>query len=194
MMRIYFVTSNPVKLLIAIEVLNKYNIQATQFKLNLKELQTLDVKEVALDKAKQAMEIIKQPFIVSDDGFYINALGGFPGALLKHIKAKISDEKLIKLLKGEKDRTAEFVNVIVFGDPKLKSFKIFTTVTKGHITKAPKGNRKIGWSIEKIFIPEDQNKTTAQLTEKEWIIYWKKYKENLHYNKLGLWLKKSKTI
>lgn len=162
-MNVDFITSNPVKLRIANEALNRYGIVVKQRKLELKELQSFDIEEVALDKAKQAMAGARKPFIVSDDGFYIDALQGFPGALLKHAMAKLGDVRLLRLVDGERNRNSSFVNVIVFGDPRSKSFKVFSTVTKGRLAKKAMGTRKIGWSIERIFVPSGSTKTLHNL-------------------------------
>lgn len=189
-MEIDFVTSNPIKLRIANAVLHKYGISAKLKKMVLDEIQSLDTQKVALDKAKQVMDSSKHLFIVSDDGFFITALGGFPGALLKHVIKNLNNEQFIKLMKGEKNRNATFVNVIVFGNPKSRTFKVFQTMTKGRISDMPKGSRAIGWGIERIFIPNGSDKTLALMNEREWQIFWEGYEKNLHYNKLGLWLQK----
>jgi len=185
--KIDFITSNQIKLRIANESLGKYGITTRQRVLKLKELQSFDIEEVALDKAKQAMRDARRPFIVSDDGFYIEGLDGFPGALLKYVIPKIGDEKLLRLIGRE--RGASFVNVIVFGDPRKKFFKVFSTTTKGKLAVKATGSRKIGWAIERIFIPKGSSKCIAQFNDSEWNIFWKKYLRNLHYTKLGKWIK-----
>lgn len=185
-----FVTSNPVKLRIARRILSRYGISVRKVGLELSELQSFDVKEVALDKARQAMNYTKKIFMVSDDGFYIHALNGFPGALLKHIQAKLSDEQLLKLIGNVKGSRVEFVNVIVFVDPKSRLVKTFSTVTKGRIASKPSGSRKAGLGIERIFIPEGLTKPIAQLNEVAWKAFWVNYEKRLHYSKLGSWLQR----
>ncbi|MDE1870413.1 MAG: hypothetical protein KGH71_05555 [Candidatus Micrarchaeota archaeon] len=186
-MRTDFITSNPLKLRIANEALDRYGVSVKQRIVQIKELQSFDIEEVALDKAKQAMVGARRPFIVSDDGFYINGLEGFPGALLKYVIPKIGDNKLLRLVDHE--RGASFVNVIVFGDPRKKSFKIFSTTTKGKLAIKATGSRKIGWAIERIFIPKGSSKSIAQFSDSEWNTFWKRYIKNLHYTKLGQWIK-----
>lgn len=188
--KIGLVTSNPVKLRIAKRILDRYGISIKRVRLELSELQSFDVKKVTLDKAKQAMNHTKKMFIVSDDGFYIHALSGFPGALLKHIRAKLSDRQLLKLIENVKDRKAEFVNVIVFVDPKSRLVRAFSTVTKGRMASKPSGFRRVGLGIERIFIPDGLTKPIAQLDEKSWEAFWTRYEKNLHYSKLGSWLQR----
>ena len=54
-------------------------------KLDIPEIQTLNQKEVAIDKARKAYEILKQPLIVDDSGFFVNKYNNFPGVLTKFI-------------------------------------------------------------------------------------------------------------
>jgi XTP/dITP diphosphohydrolase len=134
------------------------------------------------------MKYTRKPFIVSDDGLYIKALNGFPGALLKHLCANLSDLQIVGLLRARNDRRARFVNIIVFGDPKTQTLRIFSTLTDGSIAKVPSGSRTVGFAIERIFIPRNMHKTIAQLNEIEWHAFWNAYQQRLHYNKLGTWL------
>lgn len=187
-MDIDFITSNKIKLNIAKEVLNKYNINLKQRKFEFREIQSINLVEVALDKAKQVLSKTDRKFIIDDSGLYIKALNGFPGALLKTVHKTLGDEKLIKLMENEKNRNALFVNVLAFGDPKTRKLRTFLTEYPGMIARRAEGSRNIGWAIDRIFIPEYSNKTLAQLDDEEWKVFWKKFKNRLHYEKFGRWM------
>lgn len=186
-MEIYFVTSNKIKLDIANEVLGKYGIHAEQYKFDFKELQSFDLKEVAVDKASQVIDRIDKKFIVDDSGMYIDALNGFPGALLKPVNKVMGAERMLMLLGKKDNRSATFANILAFGDPETKEIKTFSTDCRGRLSETPEGSRPVGWAIERIFIPDGFDKTIAQLDDKEWNVFWEGFKDIMHYNKFGKW-------
>jgi non-canonical purine NTP pyrophosphatase (RdgB/HAM1 family) len=193
-MEINFITTNKLKFEIAHNLLKKYGIKVIQRYYEFDEVQSLSVEEVAVNKAKQYMNLTKKPFMVSDDGFSINALNGFPGALLKPVMSTIGDKKLLDTLNGEKNRSAVFINALAFADPKNKLLKSFLTRTNGKIPFKPMGSGDFGWSIGRIFIADGWEKTLSQLNQKERDIFWKHYSSNLPYIKLAKWLIKTKQI
>jgi XTP/dITP diphosphohydrolase len=188
--KITFITSNSIKVEIAREVLKNYDIEVIQKKMELKEQQSFDIDVVAIEKAKQALKVMSKSFIIDDSGIYINALNKFPGALLKEVNKLLGEGAIIKLMSGKKNRSAEFINSLIFCNPKTKQIEIFHTIIKGTISYKPLGTRKLGWAIERIFIPKGKKKTIAQFDEKEWQEFWEWFKLNLHYNKFGKWVTK----
>ncbi|KUK66026.1 MAG: Nucleoside-triphosphatase [Parcubacteria bacterium 34_609] len=109
--------------------------------LQLEEIQSIDVEEVAKHKAKE--------------------LNGLPGALVKFFVKNISLEKICSLIK--ENRKAKTITCIVFFDGEKEI--IAKGETKGSIALKPKGNNGFGW--DPIFIPEGHNKTFAELTSEE---------------------------
>jgi non-canonical purine NTP pyrophosphatase (RdgB/HAM1 family) len=49
--------------------------------LQLEEIQSIDVEEVAKHKAKSAYNMLKKPVIVEDTGLYFEELNGLQGAI-----------------------------------------------------------------------------------------------------------------
>lgn len=130
--------------------------------LELIEIQDLSVEEVALFKAKQAFELVKQPVAVSDSGLEITSLKNFPGALVKFVNTTIGQEGLVKLLEGSKNREAFFVAAIAYYDKDIGP-KVFVERDEGSIALHPRGK---GWHFDRIFIPKDDSKTWAELGRK----------------------------
>jgi XTP/dITP diphosphohydrolase len=188
-MELFFATSNKLKVDIANEVLNKFGIHLNQHPMAFVEPQSLDVQDVATEKARQTMEVFEEKFIVDDSGLYIDALNRFPGSFLKVISKALGDEGVLKLLGEEKNRKAMFVNVLIFGDPKTNSIAIFKTECSGEIAYFARGRRKVGWAIERIFIPDGFNDTLANLSNEDWEAFWNRFKKSLHYEKFGNWAK-----
>lgn len=129
--------------------------------LELEEIQSIDVEEVARHKARNAYNILKKPVITEDTGLYFEELNGLPGALVKFFVKSISLDKMCSLV-GE-NRKAKAIACIVFFDGEKET--ITKGETRGEIAIDPRGNNGFGW--DPIFIPEGYNKTFAELTSEE---------------------------
>lgn len=129
--------------------------------LDLDEIQSTDVEEVARHKAKQAYDILKEPVIVEDTGLYFEELNGLPGALVKFFVKKLTLEQMCSLIK--ENRKAVAITCIAFFDG--KELKTFKGETKGEIAKEPRGTNGFGW--DPIFIPEGYSQTFAEISSEE---------------------------
>jgi XTP/dITP diphosphohydrolase len=83
MKEIIFVTTNKGKIASAQKDLN--NIKVLPIEADLVEPRSDDLKEIAKHKVLQAYEIVKQPCIALDSGFFISELNGFPKAYVNHM-------------------------------------------------------------------------------------------------------------
>ena len=126
--------------------------------LELLEIQSLEVEEVVVSKAKQAYDKLGSPAAVSDSGLEIVSLKKFPGALVRYVNETIGQEGLVKLLEGESDRRAFFVASIGFCDENGPN--VFAQRDEGTITFAPRGT---GWHFDRIFIPKGETRTWAEI-------------------------------
>lgn len=188
MANITFITSNPAKVALANERLNQYGISASQQKLELDEVQSFDVTEVARKKAEQALKQLATPFIVEDSGFYIKALKGFPGPMVKLIMGTLGDERLTRILNPEDSKEVEVASVAAYGDPATGEIKIFEGLYSGTIAEKPRGDITRGWLLTKIFIPRNGSKTLAELDDTEWAAFLEDFRKNDHFDKFGEWL------
>lgn len=153
-----FATSNHQKLK---EFESILGIKLNHSDLDLDEIQSVDVEEVAIHKAKQAYELLKEPVIVEDTGLYLEELNGLPGALIKFFVKKLTLEQICSLIKENRSATA-VICIAYFNGQELKTFK---GETKGEIAKEPKGTNGFGW--DPIFIPEGYSQTFAEITSEE---------------------------
>jgi len=135
--------------------------QIENINLELEEIQSIDVEEVARHKARDAYNILKKPVIVEDTGIYFEELNGLPGALIKFFVKNLSLEKMCSLIK--ENRKAKAIACIVFFDGEEEI--IVKGETKGEIARQPRGNNGFGW--DPIFVPEGYDKTFAELTSEE---------------------------
>lgn len=153
-----FATGNHQKLKEFEEILG---IKLNHSDLDLEEIQSVDVEEVAIHKARQAYGLLKEPVIVEDTGLCFEELNGLPGALVKFFIKKLTLDQICSLIK--KDRRAVAVTCIAYFDG--KEAKVFRGETKGEIAEKPRGVNGFGW--DPIFIPEGYSRTFAELSSEE---------------------------
>lgn len=153
-----FVTGNEGKIK-EFETILGYKINNVD--LDLKEIQSVDVKEVAQEKARQAYEILKEPVIVDDTGLYLEELNGLPGALVKFFVKNLTLQQICNLI--SENRKAKAITCIAFFNG--KEMRVAEAEVKGTITKEPRGENGFGW--DPIFLPDGFDKTFGELTSEE---------------------------
>ncbi len=131
-------------------------------KLDLDELQSLDLKEIVEHKVKQAYEQIKKPVIVEDVSLEFSALGRLPGTFIRFFVDEMPFETICSLLDG-KDRKA--IARCVFGYYDGERLELFEGSMNGEIAETPTGENGFGW--DRIFIPEGYSVTRASLSEED---------------------------
>jgi XTP/dITP diphosphohydrolase len=78
-MKVTFITGNPKKA----EFLAKFlGFPVEHKKLDLDELQSLDLEEITEHKARQAYETVGGPVLVEDVGVVIHSMGKLPGPFI----------------------------------------------------------------------------------------------------------------
>lgn len=160
MFRVLFASSNKNKYKEANSILSKFGIAAKFFKCDLQEIQAKTLEEVALHKAQNAFSQCIRPVIVEDDGLFINSLNSFPGPYSSFVFKTIGVEGVLRLIKSE--RKATFQSVIAYCEKK-QDVVLFNATVRGKISRKPRGEK---WGYDPIFIPENENKTYAQLSHK----------------------------
>jgi len=173
---VIFASSNTHKYEEAEKILAEFDIELGFFQTELVEIQDDSLSKIALQKAENAYEKCKKPVIVEDDGLFIESLSGFPGPYSSYIFDTIGNNGILKLLAlsesrlehsdknpflGE-NRDAQFVAIIAFCDSSNEP-TLFESRVAGTISKNIQDG---GWGYDPIFIPEKQNKTYAELTNK----------------------------
>jgi len=159
-MKLTFITGNPSK---AEQLGRHLDHPVEHLKLDLPEIQSLDVREIVEHKAKEAYRKIKSPVLVEDTSLVFCALGKLPGPLIKWFLTELDNRGLCKILDGYDDRRA--VADVSFGFYDGKDLKIFEGRSEGEIAAFPKGERGFGW--DPIFIPNGYEKTWGEMDEEE---------------------------
>jgi non-canonical purine NTP pyrophosphatase (RdgB/HAM1 family) len=146
-----FVTSNPNKIREAAEILG---VELHGIALDLPELQSLDLAQVAVAKAASAREALNNPdspVLVEDSGLVFEAWNGLPGALTKWFLESVGNEGLLKMLSAESDRSARAVCAVAVATAD-GTVCAFTGVVEGEIPLEPRGDGGFGWGP--IFVPK----------------------------------------
>jgi non-canonical purine NTP pyrophosphatase (RdgB/HAM1 family) len=160
---VVLVSSNPNKIREYQELI-KDRMKLSFYKSGLPEIQSVDSTEVAQYKIIEAYKLIKRPIIVEDTALHLEAWNGFPGALIKWLEDYLGTQGILDLVEN-KNRNAQAKCVIAYFDGKEISF--FEGVVKGKITEERKGNNKIDFGFDPIFVPEGYDKTFAELGEEK---------------------------
>ena len=165
-MKVYYVTSNALKVKLLKKVFDKYNIEIEQKDIETPEIQSLDCKEVAEYSALYASKLLNLPVIKNDSGLCIEELDNFPGALARYAEDTIKAEGFVKLLEGKTNRNAFWVEVLSYATPDGKVVS-FESISKGTISDKVIEGR--GYDYDKIFIPLNDNRTFSIMSEEEQI-------------------------
>ncbi len=157
---VLFASSNTNKYEEAKKILAEFDIELDFFQTDLVEIQDDSLAKIAVQKALNAYDKCKKPVIIEDDRLFIESLSGFPGPYSSYIFNTIGNNGILKLMGDNRD--AQFVAVIAFCDSSNEPTLFVSTVT-GTISKNIQDG---GWGYDPIFIPEKQNKTYAELADK----------------------------
>lgn len=98
MRKINYISSNKKKYEEARYIAKRFDIALVCVDLKLKEIQSINQKEISLETAKQAFKILKEPLIVDDAGLYLSGYPNFPGSFTKFMLDSLGRESLFKLI------------------------------------------------------------------------------------------------
>ncbi len=132
-------------------------------KLDLDEIQSLDLHEIVEHKVKQAYEEVKSAVIVEDVSLEFEALNGLPGPFIRFFVEKVPFEIICSMVDG---KTRRATARCVFGYYDGVTLKLFEGNLGGDIAEIPAGENGYGW--DKLFIPDGYNMTRAQLGEEDY--------------------------
>lgn len=156
---ITFITGNQAKA----DYLTKYlGFYVRHQKIDLDEIQSLELKRVVEHKVRQAYKAVGAPVIVEDVALEFRALGRLPGTFIRFYVDEVPFETICRTLDGL-DRAA--VAKCIFGFYDGTTMEFFEGSLEGSIAEHPQGNNGYGW--DKIFIPIGYTQTRAELSEED---------------------------
>jgi XTP/dITP diphosphohydrolase len=164
-----YVTGNSVKFDVALKTFTNTGIVLLQKKLDTPEIQSKSVQEVAMYSARWASKQLNRPVIVTDAGFYIEALNGFPGPFIKFVNDWFSADDYINLMKDKTNRTIIIQDCLAYCHPDEEPL-VFTGTYRGKLANQP--SSIYGTSIEKVFIPDGFDVPISDIPAEKMISYW----------------------
>ncbi len=153
-----FASSNEDKYIEIKSILQGNELKIDFCKLEIKEIQSDSIEEIAIEKCEYAFSRLKCPIIVEDDGLFVEELNGFPGQYSAFVLKTIGNKGILDLLRNYENRSAEFISIIAFCNGQTR--QIFEGKIRGQIAKDITLG---GWGFDPIFIPADNNLTFGQL-------------------------------
>lgn len=133
-------------------------------KLDLDEIQTLDLHELVNRKAKQAFDILKTPVLIEDAQLTCAALGNLPGPFIKFFVDEIGPSGIAKMLDAFDDRSAH--GRICYGLYDGVVMQYFEGEMHGKIAKEPHGEN--GFGFDRIFINDGYDVTRGQMSDEDY--------------------------
>lgn len=155
-MKLTFITGNPKK---AEQLSIHLNYPVSHQKVDVAEIQSLDLKEIVAHKAMEAYKKLNSPVLVEDVSLVFNSLGKLPGPLIKWFLTALDNDGLCRMLDGYNDRNA--LAEVCFGLYDGKELHLFDGKMEGKIAEKPRGEKGFGW--DPIFIPNGSQKTWSEM-------------------------------
>lgn len=132
-------------------------------KVDLNELQSLDLHEIVEHKVRQAFGVVGGPVIVEDVSLEFTALNTLPGPFIKFFIENSGSEACCRMLDGFEDKSATIRCTFGYYDGKEVTF--FDSSMKGTISDHPRGEN--GYGFDQIFICNGYDITRAEMTPEE---------------------------
>lgn len=151
-----FITGNKNK---ALQLSRYLAFPVKHLQLDIEEIQSLDLEQVATAKAKSAYDLLKTPILVEDTAVTFEALGRLPGTFIKFFLQELGNEGIAKLLDGHQNRNATAETCFALCDE--NGVHLFKGARKGCVAQSPRGESNFGWNP--IFIPEGETLTWAEM-------------------------------
>jgi len=160
-MEIYYATGNAGKFEEVQSFLKAHQADITvkQFDVDIEEIQTLDQKAIAIDKAKKAWALLKKPLLVDDGGIFFEGYNQFPGTMSKFIFQALGFDGIFKLVK-EHDKAAFILHMVYIDGDVVETFE---GRCDGTIIKPKDFSSHPQLPLTAIFKPDGSDKTYAEL-------------------------------
>lgn len=153
-----FVTGNIGKLREAERLLGR---PIEHVRLDLPEIQSLDLRQVLEAKADAAWRQLGTPLLVDDTGLELAALGGFPGPLVKWLLESVGAGGIGDLAARLGDPRAVARCGLLYADGERRV--LAEAAVAGEIVPAPVGGHGFGW--DPVFRPAGATGTYAELSD-----------------------------
>ena len=170
MKTIFYLTSNKKKFTVAKNALRDQEVELVQKDIDTPEIQHGEVEMIASYSARWAADTLDTPVVLTDGGFYITALNGFPGPFIKFVNNWLVEQDFLNLMKKKSDRSILVKECLAYCEPHSKPVT-FTGEFHGTMA-AQAGTASETTPINNLFIPEGYNKPASELPEQDVVQFW----------------------
>lgn len=153
-----FITGNPSK---AERLKYHLKLPIKHRKIDLVEIQSVDLDEVVEHKVREAYRKVHGPVLIEDVSLAFHALKRLPGPLIKWFLLELGNEGLCRLLDNYPDRSA--IAEVCYGLYDGKTLKTFKGSSEGTIVQSPRGSENFGW--DPTFEPLGYSQTWAEMSD-----------------------------
>ena len=143
-------------------------------KIDIDELQTMDIDELMTHKVKGAYAFLQTPVIVEDTFVTLTGMNGLPGPYIKWFLESLGSEGICTLATAfdpKKRRVVVGATIAYYDGKKIELFK---SQLEGTIAQRALGDTGFGWNP--IFIPNGQLLTLGQMDEATFEHYYRQIK------------------
>lgn len=159
---ITIVTGNPNKVK---DIGHLLGLELSRSDIELTEIQSTDVAEVAKHKAIEAYAKLKRPVLVDDAGLTFEQWGKLPGAFIKYFIEEVGGDGILAMLQNAESRDCYMECAMAYCDE--NGPQIFIGRVDGTVATEQRGTN--GWGYDTIVVPNGESMTCAELEgEKYW--------------------------
>ncbi|HEX2253553.1 MAG TPA: non-canonical purine NTP pyrophosphatase [Thermoanaerobaculia bacterium] len=134
--------------------------------LDLPEIQSLDLLEVLRAKAEEAWRCLGRPLVVEESGLDLEALGGFPGPLVKWMLEAAGAERLAETAIALGDPRATVRCALLYRPgPDPEQAVVVESALEGRLVLPPRGTGGFGW--DPVFEPQSEERTLGEMSGEE---------------------------
>lgn len=154
--------------------------------IDLPEIQSLSLDEVLEAKVLEAYRRAGRPVVVEETGLFLQAMGGFPGPLIKWMLDAMGAEGVARTALALGDPRASAICALAYhdGERTLKG----VGETRGFLLDGARGQHGFGW--DPVFRPEESELSFAELSPEEKDHFghrgraWRAFRQELQKNGL----------
>lgn len=162
-MEIYFLSSNQHKIAEVKSILNSDTITVKEINKKINEIQSADMKEIAIDKVIKAFKEIGRPILVEQTGLLLNDFADLPGGLTQIFWDSLNADNFCKYFSNTETAEVTAKTELAFCDS--KRIYTFEGSIEGIIVKKPRGDRSFQWDC--VFQPKGYKETFAEMGDEK---------------------------
>ncbi len=171
MHNIIFITGNEYKFEQAKAALKDTDVLLTRQKLDTPEIQSTKVEEVAAFSSKWASDKLNLPVVLTDSGYYFEALNGFPGPYIKYINQWFTAQDYLNLMVGKTNRKVVVTQCLSYCEPGKEPIN-FSGSVEGTIANYIGSAGEWKTPINQVYIPKGYDKVVEELPFEEMVKHW----------------------